>query len=197
MELWIIDSDLVPWNHDYYARFHTYRPWDDVELLEVTPEWTYGASGADEIIYTSNNHVARETLSCYSDGMGGNCADHITVERGMLCVPLWKDDNAGSSGGYHPAAIVGLSLIARRDDYPLLDEDDYSERESAAWIEYLTEEFRWVDDGSREDNVIDSHRTRFLAYAWENLVGYYGVYDVPSGAFERAYTATREETVNA
>ena len=30
-----------------------------------------------------------------------------------------------------------------------------------------------------------------------NLVGYYGVYDVPSEAFERAYTATSEETVNA
>ena len=197
MELWTIDSDLVPWGHDYYVRFHTYRPWDDVELLEITPERVYGAFGADEIILTSNNHAAREELSCYSDGMGGNCADHITTSRGMLSVPLWRDDEAGPRGGYHPAAIVGLSLIARMDDYPLLDEDDYSERESAAWIEYFTDEFRWLDNGDREDDVIDSHRTRFLAYCWENLVGYYGVYDVPSEAFERAYTATRMENDNA
>lgn len=192
MELWNISGDLVPRMHGDYVKCRTYRPYGNIELLEVTPEWVYGAYGADELIYDSNNHAAREELSCYSDGMGGNCADHITVERGMLCVPLWRDDDAGESGGYHPAAIVGLSLRARMDDYPLLDEDDYSERESAAWIEYLTDEFRWVDDGAREDNVIDGHRTRFLAYAWENLVGYYGVYDVPSEAFERAYDATKE-----
>ena len=192
MELWTIDSDLVPWNHDYYVRFHTYRPWDDVELLEVTPEWTYGASGADEIIYTSNNHVAREELSTYSDGMGGSCADHIVTSRGMLAVPLWRDDEKGAEGGYHPAAIVGLSLIARMDDYPLLDEDDYSERETDAWYECLTDEFNWADDGERDDEKINSHRARFLAYAWENLVGYYGVYDVPAEDFKRAYAITRE-----
>lgn len=127
---WTITSDLVPWNHEYYVKRRKYRPWEGVELLEITPEWVYGASGADEIIYTSNNFVARVELSAYSDGMGGTCADHIVVERGMLSVPLWKDDESGRAGGYHPAAIVGLSLIARMDDYPLLDKDDYSERET-------------------------------------------------------------------
>ena len=92
---------------------------------------------------------------------------------------------------------MGLSLIARMDDYPLLDEDDYSEREFSAWDEYLTDEFRWFDDGEREDEEIDSHRARFLAYAWENLVGYYSVYDVPADEIERAYSTTMEETVNA
>ena len=172
MKLWTISGDMVPRNHEYYVRQRAYRPWNDVELLEVTPERVYGALPVDELIYTSNNFAAHEALSRYSDGMGGTCADHIVVERGMLSVPLWRDDNAGPSGGYHPAAIVGLSLIARMDDYPLLDEDDYSERECEAWIEYLTDEFRWADDGAREDSAaIDSHLTRFLAYAWEHLAG--------------------------
>lgn len=197
MELRTITNDLVPRLHGGHVDHRTHRPWDDVELLEITPEWTYGAHGADEIIHTSNNFVAREELSAYSDGMGRSCADHIVVERGMLCVPLWKDDNAGERGGYHPAAIVGLSLIARMEDYPLLDEDDYSEREYTAWLGYLEDEFRWVDDGERENKDIDSHRVRFLEYAWEYLVGYYSVYDVPGDEFERAYTTTREETVNA
>lgn len=169
----------------------TFRPWNDVELLEITPEWVYGAYGADEIIHTSNNFAAREELSCYSDGMGGNCADHIVTSRGMLAVPLWKDDNAGPAGGYHPAAIVGLALIARMDDYPLLDESDYSEREYNAWIEYFEDEFRGLDDGEREDEKIDDHRARFLQYAWETLVGYYSVYDVPANDIERAYSATK------
>ena len=197
MELWTVNSDLVPWIHDYYVRHHTYRPWDDVKLLEITPEWVYGASGAEEIIYASNNYAAREELSRYSDGMGWNCADHITVSRGMLAVPLWKDDDAGRVGGYHPAAIVGLSLIARMEDYPLLDEDDYSEREFSAWDEYLTDEFRWEDDGEREDSAIDSHRARFMEYCWEHLVGQYSVYDVPSDDIELAYATTKEETINA
>ena len=192
MELWTINSDLIPWSHDYYVRFRTYRPWNGVDLLEVTPEWVYGASATEELIYGSNNYVAREELSAYSDGMGGSCADHVSVERGMLSVPLWRDDERGSEGGYHPAAIVGLSLIARMDDYPLLDEDDYSERESVAWDEYLTDEFHWTDDGDREDSVIDSHLTRFLAYAWEHFVGYYSVRDVPAGDIERAYETTKE-----
>ena len=191
MELWTITSDLVPWNHEYYVRFHTYRPWNGVELLEITPEGEYGAYGADEIILASNAYAAREELSCYSDGMGGSCADHITVEHSTLCVPLWKNDDAGPAGGYHPAAIVGLSLIARMDDYPLLDESDYSEREYNAWIEYLEDDFRWLDDGDREDSASDSHRTRFIAYAWENLIGCYSVYDVPADAIKRAYDATK------
>ena len=197
MDFWTINSDLVPRLHESYLMGRTYWPLDGMELLEITPEWVYGASGADEIVHTSNNHVARETLSAYSDGMGGSCADHIVVEHGMLCVPLWRDEDAGPERGYHPAAIVGLSLLARMDDYPLLDEDDYSEREYNAWHAYLTDEFHWTDDGDRESSAIDSHRTRFLAYCWENLIGYFGVYDVPTDAIERAYATTREETVNA
>ena len=189
---WTITRGLVPRIHDYYVRHHTYRPWDDVELLEITPEWAYGASGADELIYTSNNHAARVELSAYSDGMGGTCEEHISTSRGMLSVPLWRDDDAGRAGGYHPAAIVGLSLIARMDDYPLLDEDDYSERETDAWDEYLTDEFRWEDDGEREDSAIDSHLTRFMHYCWEHFVGYFGVYGVPSGDIDRAYNTTKE-----
>ena len=196
MEHWTITGDMVPWNHEYYVKFHTYRPWGDIELLEITPEWVYGASDRDEIFYASNNCVARVDLSAYSDGMGRSCADHIVVERGMLCVPLWRDDDAGPSGGYHPAAIVGLSLIARMDDYPLLDEDDYSEREFDAWLEYLADEFRRADDGEREAQEIEAHRARFIAYCWEHFVGYYSVYGVPSKDFERAYNVTKEETVN-
>ena len=188
MELWTVTDDLVPWNHEYYVKHHTYRPWDGVELLEITPEWVYGADGAEEVIRTSNNYVARVELAAYSDGMGENCADHISVERGMLCVPLWRDDEKGPRGGYHPAAIVGLSLIARMDDYPLLDEDDYSERETDAWMEYFEDELRWLDDGEGTD----SHHARFMEYCWEHFVGYYAVYDVPSDDIERAYMATKE-----
>ena len=197
MKLWTISGDMVPRNHGYYVRQRAYRPWNDVELLEVTPEWVYGASPADEIIYDSNNYAVREELASYSDGMGGSCADHISTSRGMLVVPLWRDDEAGPKSGYHPAAIVGLSLLARMDDYPLLDKDDYSEREYDAWEEYIADEFNWIDEGDRDDSAIDSHLTRFLAYAWEHLAGYYSVYGVPAGAIERAYAVTKEEAFDA
>lgn len=196
MGLWNISSDLVPWQHKAYVRDRTYRPWNDIELLEVTPEWVYGAYGTEEIINESNAYVAREELAAYSDGMGGSCADHIVTSRGMMAVPLWRDDDKGPSGGYHPAAIVGLSLLARMDDYPLLDEQDYSERETNAWIDYLEDEFRCADNGEREDEEIDSHRARFMEYAFESLFGYYSVWDVPSKDIERAYTATRMETMS-
>ena len=197
MELWTINSDMVPWMHDRFLVGRTYRPYGDVMQLEITPEWVYGAPPADELIYTSNSFAAREALSCYSDGMGGSCADHVTTSRGMMAVPLWRDDDAGPSGGYHPAAIVGMSLLARMEDYLILDEDDHSERECNAWIEYLTEEFHWADDGEREDSAIDSHLTRFIAYCWEHFVGYYSVWDVPAEDIERAYAVTKEETINA
>ena len=74
---------------------------------------------------------------------------------------------------------------------------DYSEREYNAWIEYFEDEFKWVDDGEREDSAIDDHRTRFMDYCGEHFVGYYSVYGVPSDEIERAYSTTREETVNA
>lgn len=193
MELWTISNDMIPANHAEHVKYRTYRPWDGVDLLEITPEWVYGAHASDELIYTSNNHAARETLSCYSDGMGGNCADHIVTSRGMLAVPLWRDDETGQDSGYHPAAIVGLSLLARMEDYLLLDESDYCEREMEAWQEYLADEFSWVDDGDREDEIVDRHRACFLDYAWEHIIGYYSVYDVPSEAIERAYVATKME----
>lgn len=196
MELRTINSDMVPRMHESYVRQRAYRPYGEVMQLEITPDWFYSATPADEVIYTSNNCVARKELSCYSDGMGGSCAEHISTSRGMLAVPLWRDDETGPEGGYHPAAIVGMSLLARMDDYLLLDEDDYSEREFEAWDEYLTDEFRRADDGERESGD-DSHLTRFLQYAWENLVGYYSVWDVPAGDIERAYAVTKEETVNA
>ena len=197
MELWTISGDMVPARHAEYVRQRAYRPYGEVMQLEITPEWLYGAPPADEVIYASNNYAVRKELSLYSDGMGGSCAEHISTSRGMLAVPLWRDDDAGPSGGYHPAAIVGLSLLARMDVYLLLDEDDYSEREFEAWDEYLTDEFRWTDDGEREESAVDSHFTRFLQYAWEHLVGQYSVYDVPSKDIERAYAVTKEETINA
>ena len=196
MTLWTISSDMVPWQHERYVRDHTFRPYGEVELLEITPEWTYGAYGIEEIIDESNNHAAREELAAYSDGEGGSCADHISTSRGMLAVPLWRDDEIGQASGYHPAAIVGMSILARLEEYPLLDESDFCERETDAWVEYLTDEFRWADNGEREHEEIDDHLARFLEYAWENLVGYYSVWDVPSKDIERACAVTRE-AINA
>ena len=192
MELWPITSDLIPTLHEEYVRQRAYRPYGDIELLEITPEWVYGAPASDQLIYTSNNHAVREDMASYSDGMGGSCADHISTSRGMLAVPLWRDDGVGPERGYHPAAIVGIALLAQIEEYPLLDDSDYSERETDAWYEYLGDEFRWLDDGDREDSAIDSHRARFVGYAWENLIGYYSVYDVPADAIERAYAITKE-----
>ena len=192
LELWTISSDMIPAQHADYVRQRAHRPWGDIELLEVTPEWVYGGPASDELIYTSNNYAAREELATYSNGMGGNCADHITTSRGMLSVPLWRDDETGPESGYHPAAIVGLALIARMADYPLLNESDCLEREWDAWGEYLADEFRWADDGVREDEAIDSHRARFLEYGLKHLAGYYSVWDVPSEDIERAYADTKE-----
>jgi len=47
----------------------------------------------------------------------------------MLYVRLYRDND--STKGFTPAAMVGLGILDRLDDYPLLDEDAYSEREWA------------------------------------------------------------------
>ena len=50
-----------------------------------------------------------------------------------------------------------------------------------------------IRDGIRYTLHHDDWDTEALLRDYEEcLVGYYGVYDVPSEAFERAYTATRE-----
>ena len=196
MEHWPITSDMVPAHHKYYAEYHTYRPYGGPTYLMIAPGgWQYGATLDQEVFHASNEHAARETLSAYSDGAGMSCADHVTIEAGTLCVPLWADDERESESGYHPAAIVGLALLARLEDYPLLDDSDYSEREWKAWGEYLADEFRWADDGERPDEETDDHLARFLTLAWDRLVGYYAIGDVPTEVIEHTYALTRNERI--
>lgn len=191
MTFWPITGDMVPRQHRDYVEHRTYRPYGGPTYLMITPGgWQYGATLDQEVFHASNEYAARETLSAYSDNDGGNCADHVTIEAGMLCVPLWADDVRESESGYHPAAIVGMYLLARMEDYPLLDESDYSEREWEAWNECLADEFRWIDNGERKDEDTDKHLERFLALALEELAGYYSVGDIPAGAIKRAYAHT-------
>ena len=140
------------------SRGYEYHDW-----LAVVPAHAYDVW--DEPIVYSNLEAARDALAQF---------DCEVWETGQtLYVPLYRDHD--ESKGYSVAAMIGLSLLDRLNDCPLLDEDRHSE------IEWEMLERFASDD-------LDKMRERFpgicdacLTYAHIEASRYYGEFWVDLG----------------
>lgn len=111
--------------------------WD--ERLYTTHGLTFGwADRGDDLLAESNYHVA---LSAIRDAAGEDADDHVidgSVSHWLvgsmrqLFVQV-RDDSGAFTAAWREAVACGLAL----QDYPILDESDYSERESNEyWRQY-------------------------------------------------------------
>ena len=109
----------------------TYSDW-----LELVPTYTYEVWN-EPWIYSNLDYV-RDALEDFGDD--------VREESQTLYVRLYRDNDKGK--GFTPAAMVGLGILDRLDDYPLLDEDAYSARDWAL-----------LEQGAADD--LDEMRERF------------------------------------
>lgn len=182
MTAWPINSDMVPYNHAALVAQNRDTTCTDngyVDVLGVALWDIYGSSIADELLINSNHAAAMAELEAYG-------VTELFSERGMRCVRLYN--GADETSGYTPAAIVGLSILSRLEEYPLLDESDYSSREWDQWSDDTLEV--WSDSGL-EDSAWQS---RFGEHVNEHVCGYYSVGDVPDEAWNDAIVATATDS---
>ena len=145
----------------------TYSDW-----LELVP--TYAYEIRDEPLIYSNLDYARDALAEFGDD--------VREEYQTLYVRLYRDND--STKGFTPATMVGLGILDRLDDYPLLDEGACSAREWAL-----------LEQGAADD--LDEMRERFpgvcdthLLQAHIEASRYYGEYWVDiDGSVFRDYLA--------
>ena len=133
----------------------TYSDW-----LELVP--TYAWEVWDEPLIYSNLDYARDALVEFNDD--------VREESQTLYVRLYRDND--STNGFTDAAMVGLGILDRLDDYPLLDEDAYSEREWALLEQFASEDLDEMRE--RHPGVCDAH----LLQAHIEASRYYGEFYV-------------------
>lgn len=131
----------------------TYSDW-----LELVP--TYAYEIWDEPLIYSNLDYVRDALAEFDDD--------VREEYQTLYVRLYRDND--STKGFTPAAMVGLGILDRLDDYPLLDEDAYSERDWALLEQGAADDLDEMRE--RFPGVCDSH----LLQAHIEASRYYGEY---------------------
>ena len=95
----------------------THKGYEYHDWLAIVPTYTYEIQN-EPIVY-SNLEYARDALAAFD-------CEVWDVDQ-TLYVPLYRDHD--KTKGYSVAAMIGLSLLDRLNDYPLLDEDLYSEIE--------------------------------------------------------------------
>ena len=184
MTAWPINSDMVPSNHaalvaQYRATASTGWNSPTIDVLGVALWDTYGADVAEELLTNSNHAAAMAELDAYG-------VAEIFSERGMTCVRLYN--GADETSGYTPAAIVGLSILSRLEEYPILDESDYVEREWEQWSEDTLD--TWADSGI-EDSAWQS---RFHERVLDTIYCYYSVGDAPDEAWNDAIMDTAPDS---
>ena len=140
----------------------TYSDW-----LDLVP--TYAYEIWDEPLIYSNLGYVRDALVEFDDD--------VREESQTLYVRLYRDND--STKGFTPAAMVGLGILDRLDDCPLLDEDAYSAREWALLEQGAANDLDEMRE--RFPGVCDSH----LLQAHIEASRYYGEYwvDIDGSVF--------------
>ena len=160
---------------ELYTSAHYGEPWEAgtySEWLELVPTYTYEIW--DEPIVYSNLDYVRDALEDF--------ADDVREESQTLYVRLYRDNDRDK--GFTPAAMVGLGILDRLEDYLLLDEDGYSTRDWEMLEQFASDDL----DEMRElfPGVCDTH----LQQAHVEASRYYGEYWVDlNGSVFRDYLA--------
>lgn len=116
----------------------TYSDW-----LELVP--TYALQVWDEPWVYSNLDYVRDALVEFNDD--------VREESQTLYVRLYRGNN--STKGFTDAAMVGLGILDRLDDYPLLDEEAYSTRDWGMLEQFASEDLDEMRE--RHPGVCDAH----------------------------------------
>ena len=129
----------------------TYSDW-----LELVPTYAYEIWN-EPLVYSNLGYV-RDALAEFGDD--------VREESQTLYVRLYRDNDRDK--GFTPAAMVGLGILDRLDDYPLLDEDAYSERDYALLEQFASDDLDKMKD--RFPGICDA----CLTYAHIEASRYYG-----------------------
>ena len=154
--LYIWSSETSGWGDG------TYSDW-----LELVPTYAYNVW--DEPWIYSNLDYVRDALAEFGDD--------VREESQTLYVRLYRDND--STKGFTDAAMVGLGILDRLDDYPLLDEDAYSERDWEMLEQFASDDLDEMRE--RFPGVCDAH----LLQAHIEASRYYGEYwvDIDGSVF--------------
>lgn len=137
----------------------TYSDW-----LELVPTYTWQVW--DEPLIYSNLDYVRDALA----GFG----DDVREESQTLYVRLYRGND--STKGFTDAAMVGLGILDRLEDYPLLDEDAYSEREWEMLEQFASDdldEMRERFPGVCDSHLLQAHieASRYYGEFWVDIEG--------------------------
>lgn len=112
----------------------------------------------------------------------------------QLFVRVYAADGKTFTGAWRMA----VSLLLALEDYPLLDESDYSERESKAFEASLGYAFDDVERGHPEDTLTDQAALREAIQQHSDLYDWsVGNGDVDTDAMETAWTQARDALYTA
>lgn len=160
----------------------------DGDLYATHTLMSYSAPQSDDLIAQSNHAtILRDLSDAYPHAVEAASIGHWTYSH-FDCVKVRVLDRHGR---IHPAFADAVAITLALRDYPLWDEDDYYQRESAEWD-------RAIDDAvnvalSGEDDA-DAIREDVVAYLYSDsaqLMGYHDVGYVPSDTLDAAITHAR------
>jgi hypothetical protein len=124
------------------------------------------AEQSDDVLSESNYHVARELLQAWSEDTDDLRADETedVIDAGIrhwacgqcsqLFVRVYLVKPEGEDVGIFTRAwIAACEMLSSLENYPVLDEGDYGEREDTQFWQYLLDRmYPYADDAeSRED----------------------------------------------
>ena len=120
----------------------------------------------DEPFVYSNLDYVRDALAEFRDD--------VREESQTLHVRLYRDNDRDK--GFTPAAMVGLGILDRLDDYPLLDEDAYSAREWEMLEQFAGEDLAEMQElypGVCDTHLLQAHTeaSRYHGEFWVDLGG--------------------------
>lgn len=134
--------------------------WDDVPYIRIVPFAAYGASASEECLIESNYSAAMDTFRHWE------ATGDLFCYRGYLCAYVYRNQDTDKRAGFTRSAIVAFTILSELENYPLLDENDFSEREYHAWRDAIEDELRYLaHDDDSENDIVAINNAFYVAYS--------------------------------
>jgi len=170
-------QDAVFWDEDVYST-HTLM--------------FYSAPASDDMISQSNHRtILRDLSAAYKRSpraIESSSIRHWTYSH-FDCI---KVQVTYVNGDIHPAFVDALTIALKLDDYPLWDESDYSELETAEWDRAITDAVDWALRNEDDADEIRAAVTEYLYSDSAELIGYHDVGYVPDETMDAGIAYARE-----
>ena len=169
--------------HPLNAYFH------DGDLYATHTLMFYSAPQSDDLIAQSNHAtILRDLSDAYPHAVEAASIRHWTYSH-FDCVKVRVLDKKGR---IHPAFADAVAITLTLQYYPLWDEDDYLQRESAEWDRAIAQA---VDYALSDEDDADAIREDVVDYLYSDdaqLMGYHDVGYVPDDKVQAAIEHARE-----